>query len=94
MGLEFPSMFDVDTILWRHNDTSKDRSRKENVRTKVWDLILRENQFVTKPIGGGGGHSYTEPLNYLAIALGESGLRWNEKIGSTTQLHEKGVAVA
>lgn len=28
MGLGFPSIFGVDTILWRHNDTSKDRSRK------------------------------------------------------------------
>lgn len=33
---------------------------------------------MTKPIGEGGGHSYTEPLNYLATALSESGLRWNE----------------
>ncbi|RHZ62718.1 hypothetical protein CDV55_105969 [Aspergillus turcosus] len=79
MEIEFPSIFDVDIYSWKKANWSglagQDKAKKEDFESKILSLI-RQRRLLTRPIGG--GLSYTKPVNYLALALLESGLPWEE----------------
>ncbi|GAB1199548.1 hypothetical protein APSETT444_008898 [Aspergillus pseudonomiae] len=79
MEIEFPSIFDVDIYEWKKANWSafpaQDRAEKEHIESKIHRLIY-QRRLLTRPIGG--GLSYTKPVNYLALALIESGLPWEE----------------
>ncbi|KAE8391174.1 hypothetical protein BDV23DRAFT_182700 [Aspergillus alliaceus] len=79
MEIEFPSIFDVDIYEWKKANwlefTAQDRAEKEHIQSKIRRLI-QQRRLLTHPIGG--GLSYTKPINYLALALLESGLPWEE----------------
>ncbi|KAB8227606.1 uncharacterized protein BDW43DRAFT_316659 [Aspergillus alliaceus] len=77
MRLDFPSIFDVDIYEWKVANwyTAEDREIKDDRERRTFRYMVK-GHVVTHPIGR--GVPYTKPMQYLTLALAESGLQWEE----------------